>query len=198
MKLNGISKKLSLALALALLVAPSANALKVNVTQQQNFTADQTDKLNQAITILDQVLNSPEFKEKVLNFSYQGQLGFVQNNGMNNQQIYDYLMGGAEMYPTQQPANGMADMMLSIYTPPWYKRFSKALAYTNIDDPFLHIYKNYYNSATVADISNTLVHEWTHKMGFDHDFNATPQRPYSVPYGIGNMVEDLVAAQTNQ
>ena len=198
MKLNGFKLTQLTALIATLLVAPSANALKVNVTQQQNFTTEQTDKLNQAITILDQVLNSPEFKDRVLNFSYQGQLGFVQNNGMNNQQIYDYLMGGAEKYPTQQVANGMADMMLSIYTPPWYKRFSKALAYTNIDDPFLHIYKNYYNGASVADISNTLVHEWTHKMGFDHDFNATPQRPYSVPYGIGNTIEELVAAQTNQ
>jgi len=145
---------------------------------------------------LNQVLNGPDFKEQILNFTYNGQGGFVQNNGMSNQQVYDYLMAGAEEYPTQQPANGMADMFLSIYTPPWYKMFSKALAFTSTDDPFLHIYKKYYNDASVADISNTLIHEWTHKMGFVHDYDPTARRPYSVPYGVGGIIENMVQALT--
>ena len=169
--------------------------LTVNVLDHSNFTTAQSQKLAQAVSILNQVLNSPEFKSRVLNFSYQGQLGFVQNNGMSNQQIYDYLMAGAEEYPTPQPANQMADMHLTIYFPPWYKRYTSAVAFTDVGDPLLHIYNSYYNSASLADLSETLIHEWTHKMGFDHDFNATPQRPYSVPYGIGGIINDLVSKQ---
>ena len=170
-----------------ILTTQTAHALKVNVIDTTNFTTTQTQKMNQAVTILNQVLNSPEFKERVLNFK------FVQTNGMNNQQIYDYLMSGAEKFPTQTAANQLADMHLSIYFPPWYKRFTKAVAFTNTSDPYLHIYNSYYNSASVADISETMIHEWTHKLGFDHDFNATAQRPFSVPYGIGGIINDLVS-----
>jgi hypothetical protein len=195
MRMDGI-KLAILGTLLGMMSAQSANALRVNVMQQTNFTTVETDKLNQAVTVLNQVLNSPDFKDRVLNFAYNGQIGFVQNNGMNNQQIYDYLMAGAEKYPTQQEPNQMADMNLTIFKMPWYKRFSKELAYTNTDDPFLHMRQSYYDGASVSDISNTLIHEWTHKMGFDHDFNATAQRPYSVPYGIGGIIADLVSAQT--
>ena len=112
---------------------------------------------------------------------------------MTNLQIYDLLMSGAEKLPTQMEPNQLADMQLSIYFPPWYKRFTKAVAFTNTNDPYLHIYNSYYNSASVADLSETMIHEWIHKFGFDHDFNATAQRPYSVPYGIGGIINDLVA-----
>ena len=175
-----------------LLTTQSANALRVNVQSTSNFSVAQTDKLNQAVTILNQVLNTSDFKDRVLSFSYQGKTEFVQNNGMTNLEIYDLLMSGAEKYPTQTEANQLADMQLSIYFPPWYKRFTKAVAFTNTDDPLLHIYNSYYNSSSIADLSETLIHEWTHKMGFDHDFNATAQRPYSVPYGIGGIINDLV------
>lgn len=174
------------------LMSTSSYALRVNVADRSNLTTAQSQKLDQAITVLNQVLNSPELKEQVLNFSYNGHLGFVQNNGMSNQQIYDFIMSGAEQFPSVQPANNLADMSLNIYYPPFWKAFSSAVAFTSPSDAYLHIYNKYYNNASVAQISNTVIHEWTHKMGFDHDFNSTAQRPYSVPYGIGNMVNDLV------
>jgi hypothetical protein len=144
------------------------------------------------IGVLNQVLNGPEFRERVLAFSYQEKNQFVQNNGLTNQQIYDLLMSGAEQYPVQAAANQMADMQLTIYVQPWYRRYSRAVAYTNQNDPLLHIRSSYYDQASVADLAETLVHEWTHKMGFDHEFNATAQRPYSVPYGIGGIINELV------
>ena len=117
---------------------------------------------------------------------------------MSNQQVYDFLMGGAEEYPVQSEANQLADMRLTIYNPPRYRSQSSTLAFTSVDDPYLHIYKKYYQSATVAELSNTLVHEWTHKMGFDHDYDETPQRPYSVPYGVGDIIEELVSKYLGQ
>ena len=178
------------------LFSPFANqssfALVVNVLGRSNFTENQSAQLGRVSTLLNHALNGEDFKNAVLNFSYQGKKQFVQNNGMTNEQIYHFLMSGAEKYPTAQLANEKADMNLTIYYPRWYSR-SSAVAFTSTSDPFLHIYNNYYNTALLSELSNTLVHEWTHKMGFDHDYKNTPQRPFSVPYGVGGIIEGLVS-----
>jgi hypothetical protein len=36
-----------------------------------------------------------------------------------------------------------------------------------------------------------VAHEYCHKIGFEHSVQPTPSRPFSVPYGIGNIVEEL-------
>jgi hypothetical protein len=193
MKLKHTQSLLMLAVGLASLLAASPSfALRINVLSKTSFTTAQTQKLNQAVTILNQVLNGPDFKDKILGFTYQGKQQFVQNNNLTNLQIYDLIMSGAERLPKVTSADQSADMYLSIYYPPWYKRFSSAVAFTYANDPKLYIYNNYYNGASLADLSETLVHEWVHKLGFDHDFNSTARRPYSVPYGVGSVINDLV------
>lgn len=174
------------------LMGSNSLALRLNVKDRDNMTTSQSQKLDQAVTVLNQVLNGPDFKDRILNFTYNGQKAFVQNNGMSNQQVYDFLMSGAEQYPVVTPANDLADVNLTIYYPPFWKAFSSAVAFTSESDPYLHIYNRYYNKASIPEISNTIIHEWTHKMGFDHDFNSTAQRPYSVPYAVGTIVNDLV------
>jgi hypothetical protein len=180
------------------LFSTNSLALKLSVTDRQSFSTEQNQKLDQAITVLDQVLNSAEFREAVLNFSHNGVPGFVNNNGLSNLEIYHQLMDAAEKFPVQHPADQVADMKLSIYFPPFWKPYSRAVAFTSPSDPWLHIYNRYYNDAKISDIANTVIHEWTHKMGFDHDFNPTPDRPYSVPYGIGGIIKKLAAQYVGQ
>jgi hypothetical protein len=139
------------------------------------------------------VMNSQAFKDRVLNFTNNGQKQFYQNLGLTNAEIYATLMAGAEQYPSVSLANNMADMKISIYYPAWYSA-SSAVAFTNTSDPFLHIYSSYFSSSSLPDLAETIVHEWTHKMGFDHDYNSTAPRPYSVPYGIGGIVWDVASA----
>jgi hypothetical protein len=175
-----------------LLFSTSSFALRINVQSKTYFTTAQSQKLDQAVTILNQVLNTPEFKERILNFTYQGKAQFVQNNNFTNQQIYDQIMAGAEQLPKVTAPDEIADMQLSIYSPPWYRRFSSAVAFTTAGDSKLYLYKNYFNRASLADLCETLVHEWVHKLGYDHDFNSTARRPYSVPYGVGASVNAVV------
>lgn len=49
---------------------------------------------------------------------------------------------------------------------------------------------------TVPDIVNTLVHEWLHSIGFEHDGNKpTDINLHSVPYTVGAMAEAYCRAQ---
>ena len=51
--------------------------------------------------------------------------------------------------------------------------------------------RRFFDNFTPAEIAGNLAHEWMHKIGFDHDFNSTSRRPYSVPYAVGDLVESL-------
>ena len=170
--------------------AQSSQPLLMNIHTAENFTDQQYDKLMQAKQLVELIINSAAFKSRVLNFSYNGTQEFVQNNGMSNQQIYDFLMSGAEMFPAQTAADHFMDFDLVLYKPKWYQS-KKVLGYTDQSTNVIHINKSFFNQASVNEIAMNLVHEWVHKMGFDHDFKNTPRRPSSVPYAVGYIVRDL-------
>jgi len=170
--------------------AQTKQPLLVDIHTAENFNDAQYEKLLQAKQLVEMIINSAAFKERVLNFTYQGEKTFVQNNGMTNQQIYDYLMSGAEMYPAQTSVDHQMNYDLVLYKPKWYQS-KKVLGYTSQDTNIIHINKNFYNKADINEIAMNMVHEWIHKMGFDHDFKSTARRPFSVPYGVGYIVRDL-------
>ncbi|MBS1959155.1 MAG: hypothetical protein JST80_06785 [Bdellovibrionales bacterium] len=188
---RGLKKILLLGLIAVVNAAQAqADGLSVQFDSTKNFNQTQMDKLNFARRIVQTVINSAEFKSKVLNFTYGGQQTFVQNGGLSNQQIYDLLMTGAERYPNQTASDHTMNFQLELYTPAWYQS-NNVLGYTSLSDPVIHINKNFYNRAEVFEIAMNLTHEWCHKMGFDHDYRSTARRPYSVPYAIGYLVRDL-------
>ena len=110
---------------------------------------------------------------------------------MTNEQIYDFLMAGAEKYPTQSAPDHVMDLNLALYVASPFSDQS-VIGYTSVDDPTIHINRKIYRSSEISDIADNLVHEWCHKMGFEHDFEVTDRRPSSVPYAIGYIVDDLV------
>ena len=49
----------------------------------------------------------------------------------------------------------------------------------------------YLSTYTPAQVSRNMTHEWLHKIGFGHASSYSVSRDYSVPYGIGNIMERL-------
>jgi hypothetical protein len=162
--------------------------LAVVVHEANNFNATEAALLEQARVLLEKVVNSEAFKQQVLHFTYLGQETYVQNNGLTNQQIYDDIMAGAEQLPTPTAANQIMDLYTELYYKP-----GNVIGYT---DPSVHtIFMNsyFFDSAAASAIAGNMMHEWLHKLGFDHDFASTARRPSSVPYAIGYIAEDLAA-----
>jgi hypothetical protein len=63
------------------------------------------------------------------------------------------------------------------------------VGYTYPDSARIWSNGNYFYSMTVNELAAHFVHEWLHKIGYDHDFKSTARRPYSVPYAVGDLVE---------
>lgn len=164
--------------------------VRVNILATKYFASKDHKKLDKIIAAVESVLSSEAFREKVLNYTYQGKKQFAWNDGKSNEQIYREIMQANES--STPGVNGVVDVSLHAWTP-WYI-FSRALAYTTPTTKWINIKKSYLRKGSIASLSDTLVHEWTHKLGFNHDYNSTAERPYTVPYAVGGIVYDLLEA----
>lgn len=52
--------------------------------------------------------------------------------------------------------------------------------------------KWFVDSASIAEQAGNRAHEYMHKLGYDHPYRSTWDRPYSVPYAIGDLVQAWV------
>ena len=163
--------------------------VKVVINSAKNFNATQAAHLEESRALLERIVNSEEFKQKVIHFTYQGQETYVQNNGLTNLQVYNKIMAGAEEFPQQTAANNVIDLSVQLYTSGWTGR--NVIGYTNPSTPTIYMNTYFYNYATPIETASNMIHEWTHKLGFDHDYKATARRPYSVPYAVGYIVENM-------
>ncbi len=148
------------------------------------FNPDQEDKIFAAVELIKQVVASQEFKDRILNHTYNGKKTFVDNNGLSNQEIYEKILAGAEkLMPAK---NNAIDVELELYS-----EETTTIGYTFGSTVRIWMNTKYFNTYTSVQVSDNLFHEWIHKIGFGHDVEYSPSRRYSVPYAIGYLVEEL-------
>jgi hypothetical protein len=149
-----------------------------------NFSANDQDKIIEATELIKKVVASEEFRDGILNHTYNGQKTFVDNGGLTNSQIYHRFLAGAEKLT---PAtNNAIDAELELYF-----ETSTVVGYTNPTTKRIWMNTKYFNNYSAAQVAGNLVHEWMHKLGFGHSSSSTPSRPYSVPYAVGYLMGRL-------
>jgi hypothetical protein len=152
--------------------------------QFHNFDSAQEVKVNKAIEIIKKVVASSEFRNKVLNFTYNGKKQFVDNKGMTNEQIYQALLDGREDLLPE--VDHQMDLELELYY-----SWTSTVGYTTQDVLLIHMNTKFFNPYTPAEVAGNVFHEWTHKLGFDHASSYSVARDSSVPYAIGYLIEEL-------
>lgn len=151
-----------------------------------NFPQEQEDKVHQAVDLIKKVVASAEFKNRILNHTFEGKKTFVDNKGFTNEQIYQIILDGSEtMIPGK---NGRMDVELELY-----QQSTNTIGYTYPNTTRIWVNTKYFNKYTPVQVADNLFHEWMHKLGFDHAIRYSKSRNYSVPYAIGYLVEELAA-----
>lgn len=175
--------------------------MKFDIHKLAEFSPEQKEKFLKVMDYGLHTINSDQFKEKILSYSYETSYwswfrrkyktnnSFYQNNGKSNQQIYDMFMSGTD------DINPLADLDMDLYLHLYYVN-SNTIGYTNQDTQEIFINTKYFNDnlnslAGNCAIIGNIVHEYMHKIGFDHDYFSTGLRPYSVPYAIGDIAETV-------
>ncbi len=136
--------------------------------------------IQKAIPIMEAVVNSEEFKQRVIG----RQPAYTSNRGMTNSQVYTYLMQGKELLNGN---NTLGEMNFNVER---YSRWwSKVIAYTSPGQhDWIMVNGKFYSKFDQIDIAANLTHEWIHLTGFLHDSASDRD---SVPYAVGDIVEEL-------
>jgi hypothetical protein len=166
-------------------VVPSA-ALNFDVKLKidSGFNGSQVDKLKTAEDLIRKVISSEEFRNRVVNFSFNGKKHFEDNQGLSNAQIYKKIIEGSE---TLTPGvDNQMDLKVDVF-----KQNSITVGYTVPSELTVWMNAKFLNVNPSYKVTTNMVHEWLHKMGFHHAQANTPTRKYSVPYAIGYMVASL-------
>lgn len=150
------------------------------------FTSRQEKKIRSASRLIKKIVQSDEFKERVLNHSWKGKKQFANNLGLSNQEIYKKILEGSERMTGHGPNNTM-DLEIELYAD--YDSITIGYTYPSI----VRIYMNrkYFNKFRPYQVADNMMHEWLHKIGFGHAVKDTPERPYSVPYAVGYIVKGI-------
>lgn len=149
-----------------------------------NFSSTQQDKILKAAELIQLVVASDEFKDAVINHTYNGQKTFVDNGGLTNSQIYQRFLQGAEKLTPS--LNNKMDVVLELY----YEA-SSIVGYTLPDSKRIWINTKFFSYYSQAQVAGNLTHEWMHKLGFGHSSTYNPARAFSVPYAMGYLMNDL-------
>lgn len=141
-----------------------------------NFQKIHEAKALRALRLIKNVIESPEFKLRVLNHSYLGQKIFVDNLGLSNADIYHKIM------------SSQLEVEVELY-----HQSNTTIGYTYPNTNRIWVNKKYFEAYTPEQVADNLFHEWLHKIGFDHEKTYSDQRNYSVPYALGYLMEELAA-----
>jgi hypothetical protein len=154
--------------------------LKVSLNKTQNFTKQEYSRLMECLPLLEKAVNSGEFKKRILAIKK------FTDCEMSSLEVYETFMKGRQYNETTDDCE--MDIDLTIY----YKRFSSAVGFTYPNTVRTYINRKFFWAFTLAGICGNIGHEYSHKLGFDHSYYWTTVRDMSVPYFIGNLIEELV------
>lgn len=150
-----------------------------------NFNSRDEEKVREAVRLIKRVIVSKEFRERVLNYQWNGEKRFNNNHGFSNEQIYLKILEGAETLGKKGGNNAM-DVELELY-----HQKTNTIGYTYPNTTRIWINTKYFSRYTPVKVADNLMHEWMHKLGFTHETKWSKDRDHSVPYAIGYLVEEL-------
>lgn len=148
------------------------------------FDRDDEEKVLRAFEIIKKVVSSREFRNRVLDYTYQGKKQFVDNNGKTNAQIYQILVDGRE--ELRPSVNNQMDLELQLYY-----SWKSTVGYTTPGELRIYMNTKFFDPYTSSEVAGNVFHEWTHKLGFNHASSYSVSRDSSVPYAIGYIIEEL-------
>lgn len=143
------------------------------------------NKLMEAVDLLKEVFASEEFKRKILNHRFREEYRYAYNKGLSNFQIYNRILKGREeLYPY---VNNAMDVEVEFFT----NHKSIVIGYTWPHSKKIWMNTKYFNRFEIEEIASHLIHEWLHKLGFDHEKKRSHDRQFSVPYAVGKIALDI-------
>jgi hypothetical protein len=169
-------------------VQGASNYLRVVPGQISGFNNVPTEKkkLLESFEVIEAVVNSNEFKQKVISFEGSGPKGgYTSSNNLTNEEVYNFLMQGKELIDGDTTLGEM-NLDIKRYRP-WYRSAVIGRTYPGKNN-WIEVNGQHYWKMSVPEMASNITHEWIHLNGFYH---ASASDKHSVPYAVGYIVEEL-------
>jgi len=170
--------------------------VKINSLINEKFSAAEKEKINEALLLLEQVVNSDLFKNKVFSFNQPDKTpSFVMNNNKSNEEIYEQLMSGADKFETGRDYE--LDLEIVPFESKDMKQGGTYMGYVRMNARIIHLNNGYINSNHPVVTAGVILHEYMHNLDFHHDQGIGPFRKlikehdYTVPYALGFIVMEV-------
>lgn len=158
--------------------------LDVEIIRTTKLTPKENLKVTKSEMLMELVINSPEFKQEILTADFSGETS--QWKYSTNLEIYEHIMSGQEILRPRR--DNKANIELATFKPNWYTRH---IGHTYKTVLTQWINRQYLRARHYVKIASNILHEWGHKLGFDHDFENTARRKFSVCYRLNLIFEKL-------
>jgi hypothetical protein len=162
---------------------------EINLVKKVGYDAKSLFIMQKALTIIENVVNSVVFKEKVLGFPFyfRDSIFIGYDTHYSNDEVYAMIMNAIE-----NPGNvkfGSMDLYLHLIE----GSCNGAIGYGNPNEKEIYTCKLMLEIKEPKQIANHIIHEWTRKLGFTcSKYNTRySNKAYAVPYAIGNIIEEL-------
>jgi hypothetical protein len=119
------------------------------------------------------IINQEYVSVKVMNA--KGERKFASNKNLTNEMIYLKIMEAREDLQPETPNE------INLYMQYYYTR-KNTVGKTHPRYNTIYTNGKFFNGNDHGQVAGNLAHEWTHKMGFDHQ---SVKESDSVPYAIG-------------
>lgn len=176
----------------------SANPVNFDIHDLINFSEEQLTILRKLLLEVCPMFTDERFREAVCNYSwvetyrkwfkkYSIPHNTYQGTNLTNEQVYEKLISGADSINPIQDRD--IDISLTLY----FKNNS-VIGYTYPSTTMIWVNSKFFNYRLKtregrAGVVANIVHEYMHKVGFDHSYKWTAVRQHSVPYAVGNIAE---------
>jgi hypothetical protein len=183
-------KKIFVILLLLNSVASFANPLKVNVLGLKGADGRDEDRIQRALSIINDVVNSEEFRSQILNMKYsignRSYAGYSQTTSTPEQVL-------AKILEATENFSGGEKHSIDLFLEMYYER-SSTVGYTSPKDKVIHMNRYFHANYTAEEAAGNIFHEWLHKVGFNHSKRNNAERPHSVPYKLGKLLSQFTGS----
>jgi len=163
-----------------------AQSFKVEADSLYGIRTERETKMRRALSVFEEVMNDSCFWVSMDSMEYVFDLANDTNRHMSTKQINQKLYMGNEWYKKENDSTANVYWVLKERT--WH---SLAVGYGYPSQKVIHTYSWFLDKSDLASLVGHIAHEWSHKLGFDHQFNPHPGREQTVPYAFGNKVKEF-------
>jgi hypothetical protein len=149
-------------------MAISANApTLIDVVKFINHTGTELKRNKAAVVKIQETVSGQCFRDEFL------KRPLIQANGKTNLDILTNLL------------SSKTTLSFEMYR----SRFTSTVGYRMPSSTVVHMNRKFHDRMGPCDAGANISHEWTHVLGYEHDFKPSLSRPYSVPYSVGIIME---------